>query len=93
MGLYPASLGELVEPLLINISYNYPRVKRGVASSQPRKYNLDEKELARVSALARIELEDARTELMRAHAAAQSMGQDPELDNVEDDDSESGWVE
>ena len=31
---------------MINLGYNYPRVKRGVTSSQPRKYNLDEKELA-----------------------------------------------
>ena len=54
---------------------------------------LDDKELERVAELAHIELEDARTELMRAHAAAQSMGQEPETDNVEDEDSESGWVE
>ena len=69
------------------------RVKRGVSAQHPNKYVLDDKELERVAELAHIELEDARTELMRAHAAAQSMGQEPELDNVEDDDSESGWVE
>ncbi|KZV60912.1 WD40 repeat-like protein [Peniophora sp. CONT] len=68
-------------------------VKRGAAAQQPNKYVLDDKELERVAELAHIELEDARTELMRAHAAAQSMGQEPELDDVEDEGSESGWVD
>jgi periodic tryptophan protein 1 len=73
-------------------------VRRGVAARHPRKYILDDKELERVSALARIELEDARVELERAHLAAQSMGKgaegDEADDNVDDaDDDEANWVE
>ncbi len=37
-------------------------VKRGVAAQQPLKYVLDDNELQRVSALARIQIEDARVE-------------------------------
>lgn len=68
------------------------RVRRGVAEQHPGKYTLDEQELARVSALARIELEDARAELERAHKAAQSMGKDVDGDEADDDD-EDAWVE
>lgn len=68
-------------------------VRRGVAAQNPEKYVLDEKELERVSALARIELDEARAELERAHLAAQSMGKGAEDDDgngvTEDDD----WVE
>jgi periodic tryptophan protein 1 len=61
-------------------------VKRGVAARHPSKYLLDEKELERVSVLARIELEDARVELERASKIAQEMGK-----GVEDEiDDESG---
>ena len=69
-------------------------MKRGVAAQQPSKYNLDEKELERVSALARIELEDARVELERAHEAAKEMGKGAEADEADDhDEDEDGWVE
>lgn len=72
-------------------------VRRGVAAQHPTKYVLDDKELERVSALARIELEDARVELERAHLAAQSMGKGAEGeeadDNAEDEDDEANWVE
>ena len=76
-------------------------MRRGVAIQHPRKYNLDEKELARVSALARIELEDARAELERAHEAAKQMGRGAEGDEADDydedeevrDDDSSSWVE
>jgi len=66
-------------------------VRRGVAVQQPQKYVLDDKELERVSALARIELEDARVELERAHEAAKSMGRGGEGDEADDDDDD--WVE
>ncbi|KAJ3820754.1 WD40-repeat-containing domain protein [Lentinula raphanica] len=49
-------------------------IKRGVARRNPEKYVLDDRELERVSALARIELEDAQVELRRAHEAAKRMG-------------------
>ncbi|PPR02610.1 hypothetical protein CVT24_002181 [Panaeolus cyanescens] len=72
-------------------------VRRGVAIQHPQKYILDDKELERVSALARIELEDARIELERAHLAAQSMGQDAEEDegdeHAENDDDDANWVD
>ncbi|KAF8589460.1 transductin family protein/WD-40 repeat family protein [Ramaria rubella] len=65
-------------------------VRRGVPAPHPTKYNLDEKELARISALARIEIEDARVELERASEAAKSMGQGVEED-TQDDDEGDGW--
>lgn len=70
-------------------------VRRGVAARHPSKYVLDDKELERVSALARIELEDARTELERAHEAAQMMGKGAEGEEADDagDDDEENWVE
>ena len=87
--LYPAS------PLILS-----GRVKRGVAARNPEKYVLDDKELERVSALARIELDDARKELERAHNAAVLMGKGAEGEEADDaesereqDDDDSGWVE
>lgn len=72
-------------------------MRRGVAVQHPEKYVLDDQELKRVSALARIELEDARVELERAHLAAQSMGKGAEGDEADDnvggDDDEANWVE
>ncbi|PPQ68646.1 hypothetical protein CVT26_002930 [Gymnopilus dilepis] len=69
-------------------------VRRGVAAQHPQKYVLDDKELERVSALARIELEDAKIELERAHLAAQEMGkgaEGEEADDNADDDDEENW--
>ncbi|KAJ3968371.1 WD40-repeat-containing domain protein [Lentinula raphanica] len=56
--------------LISSISF----IKRGVARPNPEKYVLDDRELERVSALARMELEDAQVELRRAHEAAKRMG-------------------
>lgn len=56
-------------PLISSIAW----VRRGAAAENPEKYNLNEKELARVQQLARIELEDAQVELQKASAAAQEM--------------------
>ncbi|KAL6301335.1 WD40 repeat-like protein [Sparassis latifolia] len=70
-------------------------VRRGVTTQHPVKYVLDDNELNRVSALARIELDDARKELERAHKAAESMGkgaEGEEADDVDDED-ESAWVD
>lgn len=70
------------------------RVKRGVAVQHPEKYVLDDQELQRVSALARIELEDARKELEAAHKAAGLMGVGAEGEEADDaDEDESAWVE
>lgn len=69
-------------------------MRRGVAARHPAKYVLDDKELERVSALARIELEDARVELERAHEAAQLMGKGAEGDEADDaGDDEENWVD
>ena len=75
-------------------------MRRGVASRNPEKYVLDDQELERVSALARIELEDARKELERAHKAAGMMGKGAEGEEADDfdpeaegEDDESAWVE
>jgi hypothetical protein len=71
-------------------------VRQGVAIQHPQKYVLDDQELERVSALARIELEDARVELERAHEAAKTMGLGAEGEEADDqgaDDDEENWVE
>ncbi|KAF8896470.1 WD40-repeat-containing domain protein [Infundibulicybe gibba] len=69
-------------------------VRRGVSAQNPTKYVLDDQELERVSALARIELEDARVELERAHEAAKSMGRGAEGDEADEaDEDEENWVE
>lgn len=91
--------------LVVSVSFNVrnqcidqlSRVQRGVAVRNPQKYLLDDQELERVSALARIELEDAKKELERAHKAAQSMGKGAEGDEADDivdeDATEEDWVE
>ncbi|KAF7316608.1 WD-REPEATS-REGION domain-containing protein [Mycena chlorophos] len=72
-------------------------VRRGVAVQHPTKYVLDDEELQRVSALERIEVEDARKELERAHKAALAMGkgaEDEEGDDAGDDEgNEEDWVD
>ncbi|OCH83962.1 transducin family protein/WD-40 repeat family protein [Obba rivulosa] len=70
-------------------------VRRGVATRHPEKYVLDEGELERVSKLQRIELEDARKELERAHKAAISMGKGAEGEEADDidEEEESAWVD
>jgi periodic tryptophan protein 1 len=54
---------------------------------------LDDRELQRVSTLARIELEDAKAELERAQNAARAMEQRLTTEEDEDDGDENGWVE
>ena len=75
-------------------------VKRGVAAQHAEKYVLDDAELARISSLAHIELEDARLELERAQKAAQAMEKTGGEDEAETDAEEKGeekdesdWVE
>jgi hypothetical protein len=68
-------------------------VRKGVSAQHPHKYVLDDKELERVSALARIELEDARVELERAHEAAKTMGRGGEGEEADDQEDEDNWVE
>jgi len=74
-------------------------VKRGVAAQHPTKYVLDDAELERVSKLARIELQDARKELEKAHKAAMQMGQGLDVEDEgagveeEKDDDDDQWTE
>ena len=74
-------------------------MKRGIAAQQPSKYNLDEKELERVSAFTRTKLEDVKAQMEEASKAAQSMGRgkgDFEAEregNDDEDEDESAWVE
>lgn len=75
-------------PLISSIAW----VRRGAAAENPEKYNLDEKELARVQQLARIELEDAQVELQRASAAAQEMDE-RSGDEAAEDGGDEEWEE
>ncbi len=71
-------------------------MRRGASARTPSKYVLDDQELERVSGLARIELEDARVELQRAHEAAKSMGKGAEgveADDQGEEEDEANWVE
>jgi periodic tryptophan protein 1 len=64
-----------------------------VSAQHPTKYVLDEKELSRVSALARIEIEDAREELERASKLAATMGRGMDEDDADDSDGHGEWEE
>ncbi|KIK59649.1 hypothetical protein GYMLUDRAFT_168714 [Collybiopsis luxurians FD-317 M1] len=61
-------------------------VPRGVSQQNPSKYVLDDAELERVSALARIELADAKEELRKASEAAKKMGKADAVDEEEEED-------
>ena len=80
---------------------HYARVKRGVSAQHPSKQPLNDADIDRIKEIAHVELEDARTELERASAAAHFMDQrnedgDAGMDGddvVNDDDDDSAWVE
>lgn len=61
-------------------------VPQGRSQRHPSKYQLDEKELARVSALARVELEGAKEALEKAEGKNIEMAED--ADGKIDDE---GW--
>ncbi|KAI1947727.1 rRNA-processing protein [Ophidiomyces ophidiicola] len=58
-------------------------VRRGVAAQFPEKYELDEDEINRISELARVQLEDAKTDLKTAREETQ----DDEMEIGGDDNS------
>ncbi|KAL4999246.1 WD40-repeat-containing domain protein [Aspergillus recurvatus] len=65
-------------------------VRRGVAAQFPTKYEIDEKEMDRISKLARMQLEDAREDLNAAqgnHEAADKDEDAMEEDDVEEKDT------
>jgi periodic tryptophan protein 1 len=65
------------------------RVKRGVSARHPSKQPLNDADVDRIKEIAHVQLEDARTELERASAAARDMDQGRE----DDDEDDSAWVE
>jgi periodic tryptophan protein 1 len=69
-------------------------VKRGLSARHPSKQPLNDADVERIKEIAHIELEDARTELERANAAAQSISQrNGSIDDSDDDEDDSAWVE
>lgn len=64
-------------------------VRRGVAAQFPTKYEIDEKEMDRISKLARMQLEDAQEDLNAAQGNDES-GKKDDDDAMEDDAEEKG---
>jgi periodic tryptophan protein 1 len=70
-------------------------VRRGVAAQFPTKYEIDEKEMDRISKLARMQLEDAREDLSAAQGNGPVVDKDEdamEEDNVEKDNKKDAPV-
>ena len=63
-------------------------VKRGITEQNPKKVDVDEDELARISALAKVELEDARMDLKNAQKEAEEMDKRRNNDEKMDDDND-----
>ena len=62
-------------------------VPRGAAANFPTKYDIDEKELARISQLAKLHLKDAEDDLDQARNPENGR---PELDESSEDEKPSG---
>ena len=62
-------------------------VPRGAAANFPTKYDIDEKELARISKLAKLQLKDAEEDL--DHERSREAGE-PEVDESSDEGERSG---
>lgn len=60
-------------------------VPRGSASAYPKKYDVDESELARISKLAKLQLDDAKADLDNANA-----GREDETATENSSDEERG---
>jgi len=63
-------------------------VKRGAAAENPKRYEIDEQELARVSQLARGEIGDAQRNLEEVGESLEEMGV-----GADQEDQEEGWEE
>lgn len=50
-------------------------VPRGAAAAHPTRYDIDEKELARISKLAQLQLDDAKEDLENARNGSEDVGQ------------------
>lgn len=64
-------------------------VPRGAAANFPTKYDIDEKELARISKLAKLQLKDAEDDLDHARNPE---NQEPETDQSSEDEKPSGVI-
>ena len=58
-------------------------VRRGAAATFPEKYDVDEAELARISKLARLQLEDANNDLEDARNKPKNSSEDEGSDGEE----------
>lgn len=67
-------------------------VRRGVAAQFPKKYDIDEEEINRISQLARLQLEDAKGDLKAAREGAGKDGEDRE-EEEDEEEKEGGGVE
>ncbi|KAF7504370.1 hypothetical protein GJ744_002427 [Endocarpon pusillum] len=67
-------------------------VRRGVAAPFPRKYEIDEAELGRISELARLQLEDAQEGLTTSHEKSDRGKEEEESDDSEGGVQENGGV-
>lgn len=68
-------------------------VPRGYAATFPTKYALDEQELARISRLAQLKLEDANERLEAARGGEEGGGADGEEGGWDDEEEEEEEVE
>ena len=67
-------------------------VPRGAPAEFPTKYDVDEKELARISKLAKLQLDDAKEDLREIQKPDEEASQTTEDDDT-DIDMEDGGVE
>lgn len=58
-------------------------VRRGAAAAFPEKYDVDEDELARISKLAKLQLEDAKEDLIDANSGRQGQTETEDSDEEE----------
>ena len=66
-------------------------VARGAPAAFPKKYDVDERELERISALARLQLDDAKQDLEKSRTGSHAPIENE--DDKEDEDSDMGGVE
>jgi len=59
-------------------------VPRGFAAHHPKRIELDEKEFERISELAKLQLEDARDEMLGGNGGAEGEGEDDAMEIEED---------
>lgn len=63
-------------------------VPRGAAAENPTQYHVDEKELARISNLAKLQLEDAKDDLREAQNGQPERGEERSSSGEEEEEEE-----